>query len=773
MNHLQQKLLLLAVMLAGCQTADNATPEPGPDGKIPDAPGVKPPEVPEACDVELNHFRDQVWRPTLSVQCLGCHNSEGPAGQTRMVLVAGEDDDALKANFQAVGGMAALELGGESLLLLRPTLRHPEGHTGGDLLDEESEAYFQLTAFADYAPTEGCDYEAPAPINCDTVAPGARVVRRLTPAEYDASVKSLLGHDSTAGVGFAADPVVHGFDNQAEALRVSALLADQLRVAAEDHAATYIAQGRAALCGGDNDAACSERLVADIGARAFRRPLTDREQQRYLGLYAVAAGDGLEAGISLVLQGMLQSPNFLYRQELGEHQGGGIYKLSDHEIATQISFLLTGTSPDNELRAAADRGELQTVEEIRAHTERLLGTPQARTTLNRFFFSWLDVERINSVPKDTALYAEFDAETRASMREETERFIDQVWHESEGSFTDLLLADYSFANSTLATFYGEAVPAELDAQGWGRISNNYRKGLLTQGSLLSVHARSNSSSPVHRGTLVREKFFCQELPPPPPGVNAEPPPLDPSLTTRDRYAAHSELEPCRSCHVLIDPIGLGFEHFDGVGRHRSDDNGQTIDVSGEIVQTEESDATFEGLGELASLLAASPDVHRCFSSQWYRYAYGQEPNRATACLLEQVQGDFRNADLSLDALIIALVSSPHVRTRHDEAIDVGPDPDPDPDPDPTPDPDPVPGDLSVNEIEDSSWDSGYCHTVEVTNNGSAEVRWAIELSVQGTMTQLWNAESDGDQGTVRFAGVNWNADLQPGATASFGFCAER
>ena len=758
----------LSLLVVAC-LADQAD-KPDPEGEGPD-PTEPLPTAPAPCEAELARFEERVWGPILGVKCVGCHNAEGPAKTSRMIFVSGNDPASLAANYAAAARMAAIQIAGEPVLLLRPSGRHPQGHTGGRLLPEDGAEFHALRGFTEFAVTEACEGERTDRRACEAISPGPRLIRRLTPGEYAATVEDLMGAPSRHAAGFAQDPVVHGFGNNAAALLVSPLLADQVRVAAEDMAREAVQNpGRIGLCQPvqGQEEVCADRFIRDFGARAFRRPLTDTEVGRYVGLYRLGAAGGFSAGIELVLQGILQSPNFLYRQELGVHRGGGVYDLTDHEIATQLAYLLTGSMPDSELRAAADQGRLGTAEEVQAQATRLLASDAARSALAKFFFAWLELDRVDSVPKDAARYPEFDRTVRLALREETRRFVQEVWWSGSGRLPELFEARFSFANAALAQFYREAGPSSPAPDGWGKIEGpaGRRHGLLTQGAFLSVHARSNSSSPVHRGVAVREKMFCQELPPPPPGLNAEPPPLDPTLTTRERYAAHSQVEPCRSCHHLIDPIGLGFEHFDGIGRHRTDDNGHPIDTTGEIVQTANTDGSFDGVSDLATRLAQSRDFHDCFSLQWFRYAYGTEETQATACALQQVQAGFRDANLSLDGLVFALVSSPHFVSRVGEST-TSPEPTPEPEPEPTPG-----QNLDVSVSLDSEWATGYCNTVTVTNRGAAAAVWSIGLDVRGTLSQHWNTIPSGSAGRVTFRGVDWNATIQSNASARFGFCAD-
>ena len=200
------------------------------------------------------------------------------------------------------------------------------------------------------------------------------------------------------------------------------------------------------------------------------------------------------------------------------------------------------------------------------------------------------------------------------MKNETKRFVNHVFDTGEGTLSELLTADYTFVNNQLGAFYDYGGPGSNESFQRVEVQDGHRSGLLTQGSFLATHARPNSSSPIHRGLIVRERILCQKLPPPPPGVNADPPDLDPSLTTRERYKAHSDVQPCVDCHRLIDPIVFAIENFDGIGRTLDDDSVHPIDAKGALIDTPSSNGEFEGTQKLGQHLAASPDAFDCLRS---------------------------------------------------------------------------------------------------------------------------------------------------------------
>lgn len=746
-----------------------------------------------SCPDDLAYFEANIWKPVMSQQCAVCHSEDGLAKNSRMVLRPPTEDGYLEANFEIIKSVAAIEVDGTSVLLLKPSGRHKEGHTGGTLIPFNGAVYKTFDTFVGRV-TKGKGCEAPA-ASCTEAAPGGRVLRRLSRSEYDATIRDLFKIDSAWGASFTSDTVVNGFDNNAEALRVTPLLADQARRAAEEIADIAVGNINAILpCqpAAGAEAECAGTFIDTFGERVFRRPLSENDHARYLALYnTVAKDDGFQEGVKTIITAMLQSPHFLYRSEIGAEGAaaeGGRVKLTAYEIASELSYFIWGSMPDAELFAAAKSGALAKAEEIEAQARRLLADPKADVMINRFMEQWLELDRLPTVAKDAATFPEFDANIRTAMREEAKRFVRHVVRESGGTLPELMTASYTFMDPALAAFYGVPAPSgQADPQGFAMVdvAAESRAGILTLGGVLATQARPNASSPIHRGKLVRERLLCQELPPPPPGLNVQPPPVDPSKSTRERYEAHSKLEPCVSCHKLIDPIGFGFEHFDGVGRFRELENNASIDATGEIVATAATDGSFEGTVELAKKLSESDDAQACFARQWFRFAYGLEENAELSCLVDKVGGDFAGGDLKIEELIVALTRTAHFAERMADGSEgvesstsggaggTGPG---------TGagggsssssgSGGPAPNDgIEVVEIQDSKWATGYCNSVKVTNKGAAPVEWVVKLKLEGTLTDAWNAIETPEGDYMKFVGENYNKLLDPGAMTSFGFCA--
>lgn len=446
------------------------------------------------------------------------------------------------------------------------------------------------------------------------------------------------------------------FDNNAEAGQVSAT-----HVEAYMRAAGTVAQ--LALdtrdlwqpCDPLGEGDCARTFANEVGLRVFRRPLEEAELQRYA---SIAQADGA----SLAVEAMLVSPNFLYRSEVGELDGDR-YRLTAYELAASLSYTLVGSTPDDALLEAAELGELDTAGGVESHARRLLGDPRARETLGRFAAQWLGVEQIATVDKNPQLFPSMDAALRTSMLEETRRFVEYVAFDGSGRYDELLTAEYSLLDARLATLYDVDGPG---GSGWARTElPSDRAGLLGHASVLGSYAYSDQSSPVRRGLFVRRRILCQELPEPPPDAGAVPE-IDANATTRERFDQHSRDPACAGCHVLIDPVGFGFEHFDAVGAFRARDAGQPVDASGVATSIEgiaPDEEAFDGVVELGALLASSPEAPACLARQYFRYAHGRLDTEDDACAVDVLAARFAEADHDLIELFVATLTAGEFRYR--------------------------------------------------------------------------------------------------------------
>jgi hypothetical protein len=443
------------------------------------------------------------------------------------------------------------------------------------------------------------------------------------------------------------------------------LSVEQYAAAAEDVARAAVEQKLDSLvgCTGAQDAACADQFIVGFGQRAFRRPLAPEETARYQGLFTSYQARGFGEAIRVVLQAMLQSPNFVYHLELTPAPSGvGVTPLGGYELASRLSFALWNTLPDADLLAAAAAGTLDSKEGVQAQAERLLASDRARDALSSFHLQWLGLENmVDSTVKDAAMFPEWSPAIKTAMRNEVVSFADLVIRRGDGRLQTLLSAPFTVASPEVLSLYGAtAAPA---ADGSVALDPTQRAGLLTQAGFLAAHAHSNQTSPVHRGLAVRKNLLCTDLPDPPDNVDNTPPEPDPNATTRERFEQHRADPACKGCHELLDPIGVGFENYDAIGRYRTMENGKAIDSNGELVGVASSPGPFSGGVALAQQLATSPEVRECVQKQWFRFSLGRYEAGEDACSMQALTQAFAASDYQVKTLLLALVTSDAFRYR--------------------------------------------------------------------------------------------------------------
>jgi hypothetical protein len=500
-----------------------------------------------------------------------------------------------------------------------------------------------------------------------TVAGLGRNLRRLSAREYNNVVRDLLGDTTQPADQFGQEVYTNGFDNGSDSLTAQGTDVVAFQGAAESLAANAVANNLAALVAGCNPAtdpaqACISAFLGDFAPKAYRRPLTATEQQRLQTVYAAgAATGGLKGGIQLMLEAVLQSPNFLYREELGAPDPSlpkGVVRLTDYEVASEVSFLLTGSMPDAMLFAAAQSGTLKSVDDIQREATRLLGSPQARAAFRSFFHQWMATDQVSTVNKDSAIYPSFNPALATSMAKELDQYFDQILWSGTGSLREFLTSPQSFLDSSLAkTIYNVQAPGNgfqpivLDAQ--------TREGILTRAGFLAAHSDVDSSGPVPRGVFVLNSMLCGPPLSPPANVPPAPPVADAVAmhqTTRQRFDMHLNQAFCKGCHSTIDGVGFGFEEFDGMGVHRTTENGSPVDTSGNL-QGSDVDGPFVGVSQLAQKLAGSKEMLSCYIKQAYRYAMGQEETQGSQASLAAMQSHF-TADSHMTDAFKSLMADP-------------------------------------------------------------------------------------------------------------------
>jgi hypothetical protein len=479
---------------------------------------------------------------------------------------------------------------------------------------------------------------------------------RLSFEQYDNAVSELAGRELRPSVelGFPAEvPGFAGWLHQARALEADGPLATSFESAALAHA-PEIAAGLAPCAA--TDRACIDGVVSGFGSRAWRRPLTAEEAQRYGDLYAaVAAEDDPALAAELVVEAMLRSPFFLFRSETGDPSrvAGEELELTPHEIAEAMSFALWNRAPDAELRAAADRGALIEPAERVAQVRRLLGDARFLDVFYTFTSQWLGFHDVETARRDGATFPEFDAGSAAAMETETRAFLSAMVRDEDAKLSALFLADYTFPPAELSFIYGRPTSG-------ARLDTPERMGILMQPSFLTAHAGPNGTSPTARGVFVVRRVGCFEPPRPDDDLVAMNPVPDPTLTTRQSFERHRADPGCASCHALFDPVGMAFESFDAVGRYRTTENGLPVDPSGEVAAGVLGPDTvhLSGTGDLARAIAESPAVHQCVARKAFQYFAGREERETDDPVLRAAMEAFVASDYDLRELIAALFEHP-------------------------------------------------------------------------------------------------------------------
>lgn len=514
--------------------------------------------------------------------------------------------------------------------------------------------------------------QIPAGPTCVAKPPPATPTRLLTRAEYDFTIRDLLMDGAKPARAFAAEPQVLGFENNADAHRVNAVLLSQYLEAAE--ALSIRARARGNEFYGCDPAAmgegpCGEQFIVSFGRRAFRRTLTPDERSTLVSFFeATRTKQNFATAVEWSVQLVLQSPQFLYRIERGTSGASGdTTKLTGAEIASRLSYFLWSSMPDEPLLAAVERGELDTEAGIEAQARRMLADERAKDTVQSFFRQWLHLDGLEHMDKDASLGVQSTA--GAAWRRSLELFVEDVAWTGEGTLDALLSSDQVYVDASLATLYGATPPAA----GFEKrtLPDGKRKGLLTQPGLMAQLSGRVDSSPIRRGIFVREKLLCHQLAAPPADVPIKPPDPNPNATTRDRFFEHTNNAQCAGCHRLIDPVGFGFEHFDGAGRYRATENGLPVNAKGELFGTKDEGllGPFEGVVELSDKLAKSPQVKGCVATQWFRFAMGRLEVPGDGCSLQQAQAAFEQSKGSFKELLVALTKTEAFRARR---IEVGP-----------------------------------------------------------------------------------------------------
>lgn len=511
--------------------------------------------------------------------------------------------------------------------------------------------------------------------------PAAATLHRLTRAQYISTLRALFGPDVVIPADLEPDTPLHGFSTiGASELTISTTAARQFEAAAFEVAAWALADParRDALVGcvpsGEAADPCLIEFVGRFGRLAWRRPLEGAEVGWLVGLAAEIASDLRDPwqGLSHALAAMLQSPDFLFRIEVGEPDPAKPERrrYTGFEMASRLSYLIWGGPPDAELLDAAAEGRLFEDAGLLAEVDRLLADERARPALMRFFDEALTLDRLATVTKDREAFPFATAALLTAMRSEIVRVVEDIVFDREADLRELLTTRTTFVNPALAALYNLAPPnpASADADGFDRMEHpedSPRGGLMSMAGILALNAHATVTSPTLRGKFVQTALMCFDVPPPPEGIDttlAEGDGPQGPQTMRQKLSRHAEDPTCAGCHVHMDPIGLALENFDAIGVYRTTDQGLPIDARSEV-----GGVAFEGARQLGEVLAAQPQFGECVARRFYRFGTGRLETLGELPAIESLAAAFEHSGYRVTALVRALVLSEAFRTASEPA----------------------------------------------------------------------------------------------------------
>jgi hypothetical protein len=464
---------------------------------------------------------------------------------------------------------------------------------------------------------------------------------------------------------------IDGFANQSGKLTIAPLLADFYLQAGDELAGEVLKRSSefvkcpVAMLGATGD--CLGDFVRTVGAKLWRRPITDAEVARHVKLFGdtVPAAGGPEEGVRNIVKAMFLSPNFLYRTELGHTSAAGeVTYLTDYELASALSYMLWESPPDKTLLDLAAAGKLRDKGTLMAQARRMWQAQKAPTALHGFLQQWLQIEELLRIDKDPMGYSVYNKMVAADLLEESRRMLDAIVFEPNGdrSFKTLFTADYGFVNARTAPIYGVEVSSATLAK--TALDPKQRKGVLTSGAFMAAHADGDDTGVVSRGRYFREEILCDRVPPPDPADAVfDPKKITEDMTNRERLVAHTTNPVCAACHFLFDGLGFAMENYDPIGRWRDTDKNKPIDPSGTFPLPSGPELEFDNFVDLVGQLSKAPDVYSCFASQYLSYSTGRQISDLAKCERTLVTDEFVRSNYQIDTLVMSVVNSPSFMAR--------------------------------------------------------------------------------------------------------------
>ena len=652
-------LVCCLASLVGCGRAERPTP--------PTAAPILPSTRPSPSFAE-------VVAPALLTYCVACHDDASRQGN---VVLDGIDDGTEARSDLALWGRVADAI--------RSGAMPPKGEPKLDpMIRATLVASIDAEVFRCAEPT--------------SVAVGRVALRRLNRAQYNNTVRDLVGIDLRPADAFPSDDLGYGFDNNGDVLSMPPLLMEKYLAAADsvlDALADRSEWARIVHPEADRVPPSFRKKVLparsdpvkrigrpapeaprpeDPGAvalgraydilrgfadRAFRRPALDEELTRLVGLFesALKDGDTFDEAIRQALAAVLVSPHFLFLVEEDPKVGGTV---NDFELAVRLSYFLWNSMPDAELFDLAARGELHGGDILPAQVRRMLRSERSTALVGGFAFQWLQIRGLGDASPDPATFPDFDEPLRQAMLRETALFSETIIRDDRSVF-DFLDADFTFVDPRLARHYGIS---GVDGPGFRRVSlaGTARRGVLTQAGVLTATSSPTRTSPVRRGKWVLDVLLATPPPPPPPdaaGLN-DSGGASTSATIRERMERHRADPRCASCHSKMDPIGFALENFDAVGAWRDRDGPSVVDASGTL-----PDGTaITGPGDLQAALSTRREAFaHCLAEKLTTYALGRGVTPADRCAIDAIALKLSRDDPRFSTLVLGIVESPSFQKR--------------------------------------------------------------------------------------------------------------
>jgi hypothetical protein len=611
------------------------------------AASARPAAKEEVKKAPMPSFTNDV-QPLIAKYCYGCHGNGKSSGS--VVLDKYKDEASVQRN---------LKVWEKAADNLRNGVMPPDGKPRPNLdqLDLLN-TYFDTAVFK---------------VDCTTGKkdPGRVTIHRLNRAEYNNTIRDLVGVDFKPANDFPVDDAGYGFDNIGDVLSMPPILMEKYLNAAEqvvEQAFQSPEIKKKLLNPSPNPKFDKEKgarvILRAFADRAYRRPATDAELKRLMRLVDSTQknGESNEQAIELAMQAILVSPHFLFRIEIGQdnEKPTESYGLNDWELATRLSYFLWSTMPDDELYALCREGKLRRDDNLEKQVRRMLKDPKASALVDNFFDQWLQIRGLKTFTPDPKQFPSFTEPLRAAMQKETELFCQHIVAEDR-SVLEFLDTNYTFVNETLAKHYG------ID----GVNGDNFRKvtfederrgGVLTQASILTITSNPTRTSPVKRGKWILENILGTPPPPPPANVPELKDGNDAALsgTLRQRMEQHRADPNCATCHQRMDPLGFGFENFDAIGAWRAKEGKSDIDASGVLP----GDVKFNGPGELRVILKRRVGAFgRCLTEKMLTYALGRGMERTDKCTIDEIARNVAKDNYKFSSLVLEIVKSDAFQKR--------------------------------------------------------------------------------------------------------------